>query len=218
MEKNHLFICWINPRLLQTTIFAGHVAPPVSDDNIGIESMNNILGGSFTSRINMNLREDKHWSYVSGSFIAGTKAQRPFVVYALIQTDKTKESIQEVYNELKDIISTRPPSEDELNKIKLQQTLELPGSWETMGAIGNSIYNIVENNLSDDYYDTYPDKVKNLSVTDLSNAAKKVVHPENVIWVVVGDKNLILEPLKTLGFDIKFIDGDGNLLSGEKTL
>ncbi len=201
------------PQAPQSIIFTGNIASPVSDgDDIEIQSMNNLLGGSFTSRINMNLRENKHWSYGSRSMISGTKAQRPFMVYALVQSDKTKESMQEIYKELSGIIGSNPPTDDELNKVKLNQTLSLPGSWETMRAIGSSLSQLIMYNLPDNYYDNYVEKVKDLSLNDLTAAAKKVLHPDNLIWVVVGDESKIEAPIKELGYDLKYIDGDGNLL------
>lgn len=204
------------PQAPQSIIFAGHVAPPVSDgDNIEIESMNNILGGSFTSRINMNLREDKHWSYGSRSFIFGAKAQRPFLVYALIQSDKTKESMQEIYKEISEYIGKKPVTDEELNKIKLSQTLELPGSWETMDAVSGSISEMVMYNLPDDYWKTYSGKIKKLNTDVLSKAAKKVLHPDNLVWVVVGDRAKIESSIKELGYEIRYIDGDGNLLANQ---
>ncbi|HEU0038130.1 MAG TPA: pitrilysin family protein, partial [Verrucomicrobiae bacterium] len=78
------------PDSLQSVILAGHVAPPKSNpDEIAIETMNTILGGTFTSRVNMNLREDKHWSYGAFTFLWSAQGQRPFIAYAPVQTDKT---------------------------------------------------------------------------------------------------------------------------------
>lgn len=199
------------PQALQSIIFAGHVAPPKADeDDIAIESMNNILGGTFTSRINMNLREDKHWSYGSRSFIINTKTQRPFLAYALVQTDKTKESMQEVYKELTGIIGERPATDDELTKIKLSQTLRLPGSWETMGSVGSSLAEMVMYGLPEDHFEKYSSRVRNLTLSDISRAAKKTIYPENLVWVVVGDKSKIEAGLSELGYEIKYLDSDGN--------
>ena len=81
------------PGALQSVIVAGHVAPPKANQKeIAIEAMNDGLGGNFGSRLNMNLREDKHWSYGATSLLWGARAQRPFIAYAAVQTDKTKES------------------------------------------------------------------------------------------------------------------------------
>ncbi|NOY58635.1 MAG: insulinase family protein [Calditrichaeota bacterium] len=202
------------PGAIQSIILAGHVAPPKSDpDDIAIETMNNILGGTFTSRINMNLREDKHWAYGAFSFLMGAKGQQPFIAYAPVQTDKTKESIIEIKKEIKDFIGTKPATEKELIKIQKNRILRLPGGWETINAVGNSIEDIVHYGLPDDYYEKYPGKIKSLQVQDIRKAAKKVLHPDKLVWVVVGDRNKIEAGIREMGFDeIKLIDGDGNLV------
>ncbi|MDP4115344.1 MAG: pitrilysin family protein, partial [Bacteroidota bacterium] len=193
------------PGAPQSIILAGHVIPGMSDgDNIEVESMNNILGGSFTSRINMNLRENKHWSYGSRTMIINTQAQRPLITYALIQTDKTKESIQEIYKEFKGMISDNKVSSDEVDKIKKSQVLELAGSWETMSAVNGSIQNLVMYNLPDNYYETYIQKIKALNTDIITKAAVKTLHPDNIIWVVVGDRAKIEKGLKELNYEIKF--------------
>jgi zinc protease len=199
------------PGSLQSIIFAGHVAPPKANpDEIAIETMNNILGGSFTSRVNMNLREDKHWSYGAGSFFNGARAQRPFIVYAPVQTDKTKESMVELLKEMKDITGPRPATADELSKVKDNQTLELPGTWETINSVAGYINQIIRFGLPDNYFDTYVSKVRSLTQDDISSVAKKVIHPDKFIWVVVGDRSKIEDGIRELGFgEIKFIDSDG---------
>jgi zinc protease len=200
------------PGSLQSVIFAGHVtAPKNNPDEIAIEAMNTLLGGTFTSRINMNLREDKHWSYGSRSIIFDARGQRPFLVYAPVQTDKTKESMVEINKELREILTSRPPTDEELNKVQNNRTLRLPGSWETIAAVGSSIGSIVRFGFPDDYYQTYPDKVRNVKLGDTAAAAKKVIHPDNVVWVVVGDRAKIEAGVRELGFgEIRLIDTEGN--------
>lgn len=200
------------PDAEQSLIIAGHVAPPKSDsDDIAIETMNNILGGTFTSRINMNLREDKHWSYGSRSLIFDAQGQRPFLVYAPVQTDKTKESMAEILTELTAILGDKPTTEEELAKIQKNRILRLPGSWETIAEVENSVNEIVRYSLPDDYFDTYPTKIAALDLSNISGAAEKVLHPDNLVWVVVGDRAKIESGVRDLAFgEIKFIDSDGN--------
>ncbi len=201
------------PAAQQSIIFAGEIFPPKADkENIAIETMNDILGGTFTSRINMNLREDKHWSYGSRSLILGAKAQRPFIVFALVQTDKTKESMQEVYKEVSQYVTTKPATEDELKKIKLNRVLSLPGKWETIRSVSASLSDLVRFNFPMDYYEKYPSLIKNLTVDQIRSAAKRVLKPESLVWVVVGDKEKIGKGLSELGYEIKFIDVDGNII------
>ncbi len=203
------------PGSLQSIIFAGHVAPPKNNpDEIAIETMNNVLGGTFTSRVNMNLREDKHWAYGAFTFMFDARGQRPFIAYAPVQTDKTKESMVEIEKELKEIIGTRPPTMEEFTKNQQSQILELPGKWETVGAVGSSISDIVQYGYPDNYYDTFATKIRDLNLNQISAAAKKVVHPEGLVWVIVGDRSKVESGIKELGFgEIHMLDADGKIIN-----
>jgi zinc protease len=203
------------PGSLQSIIFAGHVAPPKANpDEIAIETMNNILGGTFTSRVNMNLREDKHWSYGAFTILFSARGQRPFIAYAPVQTDKTKESAVELGKELREVLSTKPITDEETTKAVSNQTLELPGSWETMNAVGASIADIVRYGLPDNYYQTYAEKVRQLKTPQLSAAAQKVLVPDKLVWVIVGDRSKIEAGIRELNLgEIHLIDSDGNPVS-----
>jgi zinc protease len=200
------------PGSMQSLIFAGHVAPPKSNPKeVAIETMNNILGGLFTSRINMNLREDKHWCYGAQTLLYAARGQRPFICYASVQSDKTKESIVEIDRELRGISGQRPVTADELAKAQSSQTLELPGSWETISAIGGSIGDIVRFDLPADYFELYPARVRALTLADISSAAGEVIHADNLVWVVVGDRSRIETGVRELGYgEVHFIDTDGD--------
>jgi zinc protease len=205
------------PGSLQSIIFAGHLAPPKANpDEIAIETANNILGGTFTSRVNMNLREDKHWSYGAFTILFGARGQRPFVAYAPVQTDKTKESIAELGKELRDVLGKRPVTDEEASKAISNQTLELPGSWETINAVGGSIGDIVRYGLPDNYYQTYPQKLRELKTGQISGAAKKLIEPEHLVWVIVGDRSKIESGIRELNLgEIQLIDSEGNLVQEE---
>ena len=184
----------------QSLILAGNVAPPKNNpDEITIVTMNNILGGDFGARINMNLREDKHWSYGAETFLLNARGQRPFLVYAPVQTDKTKESLAEVDKELRGILGNRPATDAELNKVKGSETLRLPGSRETIGQVLDMMVNLVQFGLPDDYYQTYAAKVRALTLPDIAKAALQVVQPAHLVWVVVGDRAKIEAGVRELG-------------------
>jgi zinc protease len=202
------------PGSIQSILMAAEVAPPKSDpDEIAIDTMNSILGGSFTSRINMNLREDKHWSYGALSILVGARGQRPFIAYSSVQTDKTKESIAEIGKELHDILEKRPITDAEATKALNNAILRLPGSWETMDAVAGSIAEIVRYELPDNYFRTYPEKLRSLQVAQLSAAAHKVIQPDKLVWLVVGDRSKIEAGIRELGLgEIRLIDTDGNPL------
>ena len=200
------------PDSLQSVIYAGHIAPAVEDETeIAIGTMNNILGGSFTSRINMNLREDKGWSYGSRTIMIPTNSQRPFFVQAPVQTDRTADSMQEVINELRGFIGEAPPTRDEVQKAQDSQSLRLAGRWETNNAVSGSLREIVRFGYEDDYFDRYADRVRSLNIEDVAEAAREVVTPENLVWLVVGDRNQVEADIKALGIaDIEILDADGN--------
>lgn len=199
------------PGALQSVIVAAEVAPPTANPNeIAIKAMNDGLGGLFGSRLNMNLREDKHWSYGVRSVLRDARAQRPFFTIAPVQTDKTKESLVEVNKELRGIVSDHPIVADELAKIQANETLTLPGSRETLDELGQSIIDIVQFGLPDDYYETYAGKVRALKTVDVNEAAKEVVRPDNLVWIVVGDRAKIESGVRELGLgELHVIDADG---------
>ncbi|WP_228236512.1 M16 family metallopeptidase [Allomuricauda sp. M10] len=211
--KNTLYLM-NRPESQQSVILAGHLTEKYGDvSEVALEQMVNILGGDFTSRINMNLREDKHWSYGAGGFVMGSKEVRPFIVYAPVQTDKTAESVTEIRKEISEFTSTRPATKEELEKVKTNQVLKLPGQWETNSSVNSSVRNLIRYNLPDDYYQKYDQNVRTLSVDDIRKVSNQVVKPEKMNWFMVGDRAEIISKLDELGFDsIIEIDADGNML------
>ena len=207
------------PDASQSVILAGHVAtPPNTPQEIAIQAMNDDIGGAFSSRLNMNLREDKHWAYFAVSLLLSARAQRPFIAVTSVQTDKTKESLAEVNKELRAIIADRPATEEELARIQANETLRLPGSRETLDSVGSSITDLLQFRWPDDYYDTMAGKIRALKTSDLGQTAREVIHPDNIVWVVVGDRAKIESGIRELNFgEIRFIDADGNPISGGRT-
>ncbi len=195
----------------QSVVIAGQLAPSASDpDRIALETVNFILGGDFVSRLNMNIREEKHWSYGAGSFLGGARGQQPFIAYAPVQADKTRETIEEIRKELTGILGAKPITRDEFENAKKSQTLQLPGQWETMAAVEGSLVEMVRFGLPDDYYAQYPGKVLGLKIEDLDRAARKAIRPESVAWVVVGDRALVEPGIRALGLgEVAVIDSDG---------
>ena len=201
------------PGALQSVIIAGVVAPPRSNpQEIAIEAMNDSLGGTFGGRLNMNLREDKHWSYGVRSVLRDARSQRPFYAVAPVQTDKTKEALAEMNHEFRGIVSDRPIADAELAKIQASETLKLPGSRETLEALGQSIVDLVQFGLPDDYYETYAGKVRALQTSDVNNAAKEVVRPDNLTWIVVGDRAKIETGVRELNLgEFRLMDTEGRM-------
>jgi zinc protease len=204
------------PGAIQSLILAGNLAPPKANPNEpSLETMNTVLGGEFTSRINMNLREDKHWSYGSYTFFRDAKGQRPFVVYAPVQTDKTAEALTEVGKELRGIVSDRPATAEELQRAVASLTLTLPGAWETMDAVSGTLGDIVTFGLDDRYYDTYAERIRAQTVDSVTAAARAAIAPDRLVWVVVGDRAKIESSIRALNLgELRLIDADGNPIGG----
>ena len=200
------------PGAQQSVILAGQlVAPRDNPDEVAIETMNNILGGTFSSRINMNLREDKAWSYGARSVVFDTKAQRPLIILAPVQTDKTAESLREIRLELDGIRGARPIEVDELTKVQEYQTRRMAGLWETNGELSGSLAEIVTFGLPDDYFGEYAADLRALGLEDVADAARTTLDLDSFVWVVVGDRERIEGPLAELG-TIRQIDADGHVV------
>ncbi len=182
------------PGAQHSVVIAGTLAPaPDARNEVGIETMNNIFGGTFGARLNMNLREEKHWSYGAASLLYGARAQRPFLAYASVQGDKTADSISEMLKELSGMAGAKPIREEELEKVKQQQILELPGAHETMNAVGNLLSDLLQLGLPLNFYDEYVKRVSSLTIPQLESCAQSLLDPKHMVWIVVGDR-ITLEP------------------------
>ncbi|HEU4617955.1 MAG TPA: pitrilysin family protein, partial [Gammaproteobacteria bacterium] len=183
----------------QSFILAGHVAPGLGTDrDVAIDAMNEVLGGAFTSRINMNLREDKGWAYGAQTLLQGAKGPRPFLVYAPVQTDKTADSLSEIVRELTTLKTTRPITADEMRSAIAGLTRELPGRFETNQSVLSSLATSARYGRPLDYAATLGERYEALKLGDLQSAADDVIHPESLIWVVVGDLSKIRAPVEAL--------------------
>ena len=195
----------------QTLILAGElIAPGTSPETLTINTMNGILGGQFTARVNMNLREDKHWAYGAYTFTQNARGQRPWLVYAPVQTDKTKESLAELMKEFTAFKTTRPATAEELAKVVKNNTNSLPGRYETAAAVLGSLES---SKLYDRPYD-YPVtlKAKYAAMTPATvNAQSKVIQPDKLIWIIVGDVGKIRPGIESLDLGpVEIWDADGN--------
>jgi zinc protease len=196
----------------QSIIFGSLLAPPRNDpDSIPIQIVNNVFGGTFSARINMNLREDKHWSYGTFAAIPAARGQRPYFSVAPVQTDKTKESLAELVKEYHDIIGPKPIEGTELEREKANATLGLPGSFETVQQLAGAYSQIIQYGLPEDYFNTFTQKVLAINPDSANATAKKLIQPDHVMWVVVGDMSKVEAGIRDLNLgEIHKIDADGN--------
>jgi predicted Zn-dependent peptidase len=199
------------PDAPQSMILAGLLAPSSKAPNdVAIDVGNGAFGGSFTSRLNMNLREDKRWAYGAGSFLRDALGQRPFLMFAPVQTDKTAESAREVLKESVAVVGDKPLTEQEVDKIKDSNIRGLPGSFETTAAVLGAVNEIVQYQRPDDYVQTLKQRTEAVRQPAAEEAIKEIVKPQSLTWVIVGDLKKIEQPVRALKLgEVQVIDADG---------
>jgi zinc protease len=200
------------PGSQQSVIFGGFLVPAKNDvREPALRIVHEILGGSFTSRLNMNLREEKHWSYGSRFLFPDARGQRPFFAMAPVQGDKTKEALTEVVRELEDIVGSRPITPSELSKAQNNLTLTLPGRWETNQAVLASLSEAVQFGLAWDYATALATSIRAQNLEAVQQTAAQVIQPARVVYVIVGDRAKIERGIRELDLGpLHFLDADGN--------
>ena len=203
------------PEAVQSIIIAAQLVSSSTDDNaFNINAMNSILGGEFTSRINMNLREDKGWSYGAGSSISQAIRQRSFRISTSVQTDKTAASMAEVVKEIKEYQSSNPPSEEELSLMVKGKTLPLPGRFATNGSLLSYIMSNEHYNRPYNYAETLTGKYAALSPELLSQTAEDTLRPDALTWVIVGDLKIIEQNIRDLNLgNVEIWDANANVVN-----
>ena len=187
------------PGAQQSVILVGETAPPrANPEEIAQGMVNTVLGGQFSSRVNMDLREAKHWSYGAYTMLVDARGPRPFLGTAPVQTDRTADALAAFRGDLRAIRGDQPITAAELDRAKTQRTVTLPGRWETSGAVAASIGEIVRFGFPDRYFDDYPARVKGLTLAQV-NAAAGFLDPTRLTWVVVGDRAKVEAGLAALG-------------------
>jgi zinc protease len=196
----------------QSLILGGHVAPSTgAPDNLINDMMNTIIGGQFTARVNMNLREEKSWAYGAYTFTQAAKGQAPWLVYAPVQSDRTADSVKELLKEFADYRGARPATEEELARNKLNKVRELAGSFETGGDVLGSLQSSARFDRPYDYPATLPAQYEAMDLESVRKAAREIIEPNAILWVIVGDRAQIEAPLRDLGIaDVVIWDQDGN--------
>ncbi len=201
------------PGAVQANILAGLLVNSTADDEaLDFDIANGVFGGTFTSRINMNLREEKGWSYGARSSASSAKGQRPWIVSAPVQIDRTAESIQELQRELTEFTGERPATGDEVDKIRVNRIRGRPGSFETAAAVLGAVSGIVSYGWPDDHVLREQDRIEAMTVEQV-RAAAGIIDPNAMTWVIVGDLSKIEEPVRALGLgEVVVLGADGQAL------
>ena len=214
MPENGRVIIMDKPGSPQSLILAGHLFPSTGDEGyLTHEMANSILGGEFTARVNMNLREDKGWAYGAYTFTLDARGQRMWLVYAPVQTDKTKESIAELGKEFAGYLGDKPATQAELSRLIVKNTSQMPGQYETAGAVLGSLLSNDRFGRGNDYVPSLKGQYEALNIDAIKAAAQAHIQPEKLVWLIVGDRAKIEAGVKELGLgDVEVWDENGNKL------
>lgn len=199
------------PNSPQSIIAGGHVlAQKGTDDLTVLRAANEVFGGSFLSRINMNLRETKGWSYGVRSILRAPLDRANFTLYAPVQADRTADSITELFSDLAAFTTTNGVTEEELTRLVNGNVRELPGQFETSGDVLGGITNIVTYDRPDDYYETLAEKYSALTTDQLDAAASQAFRSQDITLVVVGDAKVVGPQLDALDIpvEIRTVSGE----------
>ncbi|MCA1613462.1 MAG: insulinase family protein [Acidobacteria bacterium] len=200
------------PGAAQSVIQIGHVGVARSTpDYFPLLVMNTMLGGQFTSRLNLNLREDKGYTYGANSGFSYRRGAGPFTASAGVQTAVTKESVVEFMRELRGIRGERPVTARELELAKQAIIRGFPRGFETPGQIAGRLSDVVLNGLPDDYFNNYIARVQAVTLADVERVAQKYLDPSRMAVLVVGDRKEVergLRSLESIG-TVTLLDAEG---------
>jgi zinc protease len=183
----------------QSELRIGHVAlPRRTPDYHGALVANMILGGQFVSRINMNLREDKGYTYGARTSFEFRRAPGPFVLHASVQHDATADALREAMGEIRAIRGERPVTREELQLGRASLTRGYPRNFETADQVARGAAQLALYDLPDDYFTTFVPKVLSLTEQDVTAIAAKHIDPARLLTVVVGDRDKLAPSLNAL--------------------
>jgi zinc protease len=196
------------PGAPQTQIRIGWIGVPRSTpDYFPLLVLNTLLGGSFSSRLNMNLREKHGYTYGASSSFDMRASAGPFFAGAGVQTDKTGEALKEFFNELNAI--TKPVAAEELARAKNYVALRFPTGFETTGDVSRRLEDAIVYKLPDDYFAKYVQNIQAVTAAEVQRVAQKYIQPSRFIVVVVGDRQQIEPQIRALNLgNIKVVGID----------
>jgi predicted Zn-dependent peptidase len=188
------------PSAGQSELRIGHVSIPRSAaDYAHLLVLNMVLGGQFVSRINMNLREDKGYTYGARTSFDARRGPGPFVLQASVQSDATADAIKEGLREIEEIRGARPVSRAELETGRAALTRGFARNFETAEQVARAAAQMALHDLPEDYYTSFVPRMLAITETDVTAAAHRHLHPDQMLTVIVGDRDKVGSSLDSLG-------------------
>jgi predicted Zn-dependent peptidase len=194
------------PNTPQSLIFGGQILPVRGTEEITpLLEANDVLGGSFLSRLNTDLRETRHWSYGVASFVSRPQHEIPFLIYAPVQTNQTGPSIAAMRDDMTAFLTTKGVTPEELSRTIDGAIRELPGDFETASAVMGGMESNVLYHRPDNYYETLASRYRAMTGPQLDAAAKAAIDPAKLTWVVIGDASKVKPQLDALGIPVEVV-------------
>jgi predicted Zn-dependent peptidase len=195
------------PGAPQSSIVGGQLLPVnPKGDVVALDTANDVLGGTFLSRLNMDIREDKGWSYgVNGDFSVSEHAV-PYVVSAPVQADRTGDALAALNADIAKFLTTDGVTQEERDRTVANSVNRLPGQFETSGAVLGAMMTIDVLGRPDNYYETLAPKYRAQTIASLDQAARGVIDPKGFTWIIAGDAEKIRPQLEKLGMPIEVVE------------
>ena len=171
-------------------------------DYVPLVVMNMAFGGQFTARLNMNLREDKGYTYGYRSRFDWRKPRSAYAAGGSVQTAVTKEALDETLKEFNDLHADRPMSEDEFERARLGLIRGFPPTFETPGHVLRRLLDIVHYGLPDDYFCGQVERLAAVTLADVRRVPSEHIDPSMLSIVIVGDRKAIEAGMRELGIPI----------------
>ena len=181
---------------------------PASPANPINAVMTNILGDSSSGRINLDLREQKQWAFWAIGYVEGGRAGQMLLIRTQVQSQQTAESIAAIKGHLEGVKGSTPISPDELQLAKDMLTLSLPLEWETDEGIANAIATSVRRGLPDGAIEKYVTDVRAVTKEQVEQAARQILRPDAMVWLVIGDRSKVEPELKKAGIAYKVLTAE----------
>jgi predicted Zn-dependent peptidase len=192
------------PQSPQSLIMAGELLPAEGiQDLLELDAANDVLGGDFLARINMELREHRGWSYGARASLSLNEHQTNYTLQAPVQADRTGESIAAAIEQIRAFLTTNGVQPAELERVVESNTRQLPGQFQTSSAVLGALLSNALYRRPDDYWERIADRYRALNAARLDQAARRTINPDNLVWVVVGDAARVRPQLERLGMPIE---------------
>jgi len=190
----------------QSVIYGGIPTSLVgTDELLPVNTANDGLGGGFLGRINMDLREDKHWTYGASGRFSRAQGATPFIISAGVQADRTGDSIVAAMGDVTSYVGDKPMTQEEYDRAIAGATRSLSGSFESSRAVMGAMVSNFIYKRPDDYYATIADRYRALTLPQLRSVITQAIDPKKVVWVVVGDAKTVRPQLDKVGLPVEVV-------------